>query len=97
MAAIEIAGEIEEMDLQTEIATAEGRAHAEIGDAVVPVVAAADGGAHRIDAAGGAQVIGELDIGGREADRAAAPIALLDPAVDLPGATEQRRGVALVK
>src|SRR5260370_20612556 len=94
MAAIEIAGESEEMDLEREIAAAEGRAHAEIGDAVVPAVAAADGGAHRIDAAGGAQVIGELDMGGRDADRAAAPIALLDPAIDLPGAGEERRRIA---
>ncbi len=60
----------------------------------MPIAVAADGGAHGIDAGGWAQVVGELDIGGRKADRAAAPVTLLDATIDLPGAAEQRRGGA---
>src|SRR6185437_5777328 len=96
MTAIEIAGEIEEMHLQPQIAAAEGRARAEIGDRVVPARPAVllDRRADGIDAGGRSQVIVQKDVGGGKADGAAALIAALDPAVDLPEAAEQRRRLA---
>src|SRR5689334_23113759 len=96
MAAVEVAGEIEEMHLEAEVAAADGGAPAEIGDGVVPVDAALllDAGAHGIDAGGGSEVVLEPEIGGGKADRAAAFIAALDAAVDLPEAAEQHRRLA---
>jgi len=85
MTAIEVAGEIEEMDLEPEVAAAEGRAPAEIGDAVDPGTVRTNGGAHGIDAGSRTQIVGEVEIGGGKADRAATLVALLDAAVDLQG------------
>src|SRR5713226_9989977 len=50
-----------------------------------------DARTHGIDAGGRSQVVVEHEVGGREADGAAARIAGFDAALDLPEAAEQRR------
>src|SRR5712671_1582645 len=50
-----------------------------------------DARTHGIDAGGRPQVVVEHEVGGREADGAAARIAGFDAALDLPEAAEQRR------
>src|SRR5260221_279273 len=92
--AVKISREIEKMNLEAQIAAAEGRPQAEIGDAVVPGAVATDGSAHGVDAGRRAQIIGKLDVGGRKADGAASPVALFDAAIDFPVAAEQRGGLA---
>src|SRR5262249_2345473 len=90
--AIEIAGEIEEMDLELHPRAADRRAAAEIGHTVTPDRAAAlvDAGLDGIDAERGLEIAGDRQIGGGKAQRAATAVALLDTAFDLPGAAEQR-------
>src|SRR5580704_8027064 len=96
MLAIEIAVEIEEMRLEPEIGAADRRPPAEIGGSVKPARRSAflDPGAHGVDARGGAQIIGERDIGGRKADGTAEPVAGLDPALNLPRPAQQRSRLA---
>src|SRR5204862_7258263 len=50
--------------------------------------------AHRVDAESRPQILAEPEIGGREADRAAAPVADHDAPIDLPEAAELGGGVA---
>src|ERR1700720_3672092 len=92
MPAVEVVVEIEHMRLQAQIAAAEGRAVAEIGDAVMPERAPTlvDADPYGIDAGGRPQVVVEHEVGGGKADVATARIAALDPPLDLPEAAKQR-------
>src|SRR5262249_9094393 len=91
MPAVEVAGEIEEMNLELDPGAAHGGPAAEIGYPVAPARAAAliDAGLHGVDAECRLQIAAQAQIGGGETEQPAAPVAGLDPALDLPGPAEQ--------
>src|SRR6185312_8920371 len=82
----------EDVDLEAELRAADGGAHPEIRDGVVPGAVAAEPGADGVDAGRRPQIAVEQEVGGRKADSPAALVAALDAAVDLPGTAEQRGG-----
>src|SRR6185369_5020907 len=75
--AVEVACEVEQVDLEILLELAEGRAAAEVGDGRAPLLAvlAVDQGAHGVDAEARAQVLAQRDVGGGKADGAAALVA----------------------
>src|SRR5579862_2437846 len=83
------------MRLEPQILAAHGRTPAEIGSAAEPArpLPLLDPGAHRINAGGGTEIIGEHDVGGGKADGPAQLVAHLDTAFDLPAPAEERRRV----
>src|SRR5204863_9549880 len=99
VAAVEIGIGVEEVRFEARLGAADGRAQPDIGDAVdraaaERVVGAVAADPHRVDAESRPQILAEPEIGGREADRAAAPVAFHDPPVDLPEAAELGGGIA---
>ena len=90
--AVEVAREVEQVDLEILLQLADGRTPAEIGDGVAPV--AVDQRAHGIDAEARPQMLAQRDVGGGKADGAAALVAQLDRALDLPGMAQQLGGLA---
>src|SRR5258708_30579961 len=80
------------MDLEVLLQLADGRAPAEVGDGVAP--AAVDHRAHGIDAEARPEMLAQRHVGGGKADGAAALVAQLDRALDLPGMAQQLRGFA---
>src|SRR5271165_5253452 len=96
MASIEIDIDVEEVRLEARHEAADGRAQTDIGDpadrsAGERIVGAVAADAPRIDPEGRVQIIVETEIRGRKADRAAAPVASRDAAVNFPEPAEQRR------
>ena len=88
--AVEVAGKIEQVNLEQRRAGIDRRPHAEAGDAAMDL--AADRRADRIDAE--SEPIGRLErqIGGRNAERAAEPLAVGDdPGDDVVAAEAARR------
>ena len=75
------------MDLEILLDLAEGGAAAEIGHGIAPH--AVDQGAHGVDAEARPQMLAQRHVGGREADGAAALVAQLDRAFDLPAMAQQ--------
>src|SRR5829696_5262605 len=65
-AAIEVAGEVEQVDLEQRRTIVEGRAAAEARDAAIDL-ARCDGGPDRVDAVPQPALVGEADVGGRKA------------------------------
>ena len=87
LAAVEVAGEIEQEDFEQHGADVEHRPAAEARDPVVAAIADAD--AHRVDAV--AQPAGRIEpqVGGRIAELAPALVAVHDLAADEPGIAEE--------
>src|SRR5262249_7173811 len=92
--AVEVAGEIEEMDLELDAGAADRRPAAEIGDAVAPDRAPSlvDAGLDGVDAQRRLEISRDRQVGGGKAQGAAAAVALLDAPLDLPGPAEQYPG-----
>ena len=85
---VDVGIEVEDVDLEPAFrALVHRRAAADVRDTVAPP-AVWQPDRHRIDAARGLQVAAEGDVGGGEADRAAARVAVRDGAADGPGAAE---------
>src|SRR5262249_6706980 len=88
---VQIAGEVEQEDLQEHRAGVEHRSPAEACDAIVTFVADAD--ADRVDALTQSASRVEAEVRRRIAELAPALIAVHDRANDEPGETEQSRGL----
>src|SRR4029453_815447 len=91
MPPIEIAAPVEEIDLEDEVGAADGRAIAEAGDAVMPDGPAplVDAGLAGVDAGCRLEILGEHQVRRGVAEVAPQLLAVLDPALDLPRASEQ--------
>src|SRR5712671_7043358 len=99
MPAVEVGVGVEQMRFEARLWGPDRRAQADIGDAIdrpagERVVGAVAADSHRIDAESRAEIFAEPEIGGREADRAATPVADHDAPVDLPEAAELSRRLA---
>ncbi len=96
MASVEVDVGIKEVRLETRHQASDGRAKTDIGDPVdgatgERIVGTVAGNPYGIDPEGRVQIVVEPEVGGRKADRPAAPVAGRDTAVDFPVSAEKRR------
>ena len=80
--------QVEQMHFQHRALTVEGGAPPVVGDAVENAGIAFDPRPDRIDSGARAQGVGQMDVGGGEADGASPRLAVFDPALDRPVAAE---------
>src|SRR5690606_4193414 len=94
MSAVEVFGEVEEMDFERQLQPVDRRPAAQIRDGIAPPwrLPVVDGRPHRIHAERRHQLLAHVDVGRRESDRPSTFVAMLYPALDFPPLTEKPCG-----
>src|SRR3546814_18975752 len=94
MSAVEIFGEVEEMDLERQLQSVDRRPAAQVRDGVAPPwrLPVVDCRPHRIHAECRNQLLAHVDVGRRESDRPSTFVAMLHPALAFPPLAEKPCG-----